>query len=60
MDQGNIYFIVNNCEYWYVYMFVFSVNISIDLYVGYSGIESDVRGRRVHKRLCLHVVVHVQ
>jgi hypothetical protein len=25
-------------------MFVFVVNISIDLYVGYWGIESDVRG----------------
>jgi hypothetical protein len=25
-------------------MFVFAVNISIDLYVGYWGIESDVRG----------------
>jgi hypothetical protein len=27
-------------------MFVFAVNISIDLYVGYWGIESDVRGIR--------------
>jgi hypothetical protein len=26
-------------------MFVFVVNISIHLYVGYWGIESDVRGR---------------
>jgi hypothetical protein len=25
-------------------MFVFAVNISIDLYAGYWGIESDVRG----------------
>jgi hypothetical protein len=31
-------------------MFVFAVNISIDLYVGYWGIESDVRGGgRGHK-----------
>jgi hypothetical protein len=25
-------------------MFVFAINISIDLYAGYWGIESDVRG----------------
>jgi hypothetical protein len=39
-------------------MFVFLVNISIDLYVGYLGIESDVRGggRRGHKSFFIHMV----
>jgi hypothetical protein len=45
-------------------MFVFAVNISIDLYVGYWGIESDVRGGggggRGHKSFRLHVVGPVQ
>jgi hypothetical protein len=41
-------------------MFVFVVNISIDLYVGYWGIESDVRGGRGHKSFRLHVVGPVQ
>jgi hypothetical protein len=43
-------------------MFVFAVNISIDLYVGYWGIESDVRGGGGggHKSFLLHVVGPVQ
>jgi hypothetical protein len=42
-------------------MFVFAVNISIDLYAGYWGIESDVRGGgRGHKSFHLHVVGPVQ
>ena len=40
-------------------MFVFAVNISIDLYAGYWGIESDVRGGG-HKSFRLHVVGPVQ
>jgi hypothetical protein len=37
--------------------FFFVVNISIDLYVGYWGIESDVRWGRGHKIFLLHVVI---
>ena len=44
-------------------MFVFVVNISIDLYVGYWGIESDVRGGgggSGHKSFHPHMVGLVQ
>jgi hypothetical protein len=41
-------------------MFIFYVNISIDLYDGYWGIESDVRGGRGHKIFFLHVVGPIQ
>jgi hypothetical protein len=42
-------------------MFVFVVNISIDLYDGYWGIESDLReGGEGHKRFLLHVDGDVQ
>jgi hypothetical protein len=37
-------------------MFVFVVNISIDLYSRYWGIESDVRGGKGHKSFLLHMV----
>jgi hypothetical protein len=40
-------------------MFVFAVNISIDLYVGYWVIESDVSRGRGHKSFHLHVVGYV-
>jgi hypothetical protein len=58
--KETFYFIVNSCEYWYVYIFGFVVNISIDLYVGYWGIESVVRWGRGHKSFFLHMVVPIQ